>query len=322
MAAAPTVWVLADDRPGNAGQCLGVADALGLPYTVKTIAYGPWAALPNLLMGASLAGMTAESRAALTAPWPDLVVAAGRRTAPVARAVKSLAGGRPFLVQIMDPGPGGRDAFDLIAVPRHDGVRSGGNILPIVGAPHRVTAGRLAEAAAIWAARFADLPGPRIGVVVGGSTRRRRFTAALGRDLGVRAAAMAAAAKGSLLVTTSRRTGPAAEALLAAISGPAFCYRWGAGGDNPYLGILGSADALVVTGDSVSMASEAAASTVPLYLFAPPFLTTAKHARFHADLYRDGYARPFDGTLAPWSHPPLNAAGEIAATIRKRLGLP
>lgn len=321
MAEAPEVWVLADDRPGNAGQCLGVADALGLPYVVKTITYGPLAALPNLLLGASLNGVSAESRSALTPPWPYLVIAAGRRTAPVARAIKRLGGGRPVLVQVMDPGPGGRDDFDIVAAPRHDRMHPRANVLTITGAPHRVTPERLSEAAVVWGPRFVDLPRPRIGLIVGGSTRRRAFTEAMGRDLGTRASAMAATVGGSLLITTSRRTGAAASTLLAALSGPMFSYRWGTEGDNPYMGILAVADALIVTGDSVSMASEAAASTAPLYLFAPRDLVSAKHARFHDDLYRDGYARPFDGRLDAWTHPALNAARDIAAAIRQRLAL-
>ena len=41
------IWVLADDRVGNVSQCLGVAEALGLPYEIKTIRYDRLGALPN-----------------------------------------------------------------------------------------------------------------------------------------------------------------------------------------------------------------------------------------------------------------------------------
>ena len=115
----PVIWVLADGRAGNRSQCLGVADQLGLAYQVKELNYGPLAALPNGLLGASLAGLTAESRAGLSPPWPDLVIAAGRRTAPVARKIGRLGGDGCFLAQIMHPGAGAGD-FGLIAQPRHD----------------------------------------------------------------------------------------------------------------------------------------------------------------------------------------------------------
>lgn len=326
MSGQDDIWVLADDRAGNVGQCLGVAEALARPFTVKSIRYDRLGRLPNPLRGASLLGVNAESRAVLRAPWPKLVIAAGRRTAPVARWIKRQCGA--LLVQIMDPGPGGRGDFDLIAVPRHDGKghdgkRLGGaNVLPILGAPHRVTAAKLAEAAAQWRDRFAALPRPWIGLIVGGSTKNRTFTPAMARDLGERAAALAASAGGSVLVTTSRRTGAEAEAaLLAALPEPRFVHSWQAGGDNPYFGFLGLADALVVTGDSVSMACEACATAAPVYLFAPDGLVAPKHARLHAQLYGQGLVRPLEaGTrLEQWSHPPLNAAQDIAAAILEKL---
>ncbi len=151
----------------------------------------------------------------------------------------------------------------------------------------------------------------------------------MARDLGARASKMALLAGGSLLVTTSRRTGDAAEALIDAVSAPAHVHRWqdGGGEDNPYHGYLALADGVIVTGDSVSMCSEACAGTGPVHIFAPRGLITPKHARLHAGLYEQGYARPLvaaadsaDG-FETWSHPPLNPAREVAAEIRKRLGL-
>mgnify|MGYP003635790127 FL=1 len=47
----PRVWVLADDRPGNRSQCLGVARVLGLPFARKDIEYGPLVRLHNALPG-------------------------------------------------------------------------------------------------------------------------------------------------------------------------------------------------------------------------------------------------------------------------------
>lgn len=326
---APMVWVLADDRAGNVGQCLGVAEALGLPFAVKPIRYGRLGKLPNIFRGASLLGIDAPSRAGLAAPWPRLVIAAGRRTAPVARWIKRRSGA--LLAQIMDPGPGGRAEFDLIAAPNHDGgAINGANILRITGAPHRVRPARLEAEAALWALPFAHLPRPWIAVIVGGATRRRPFPPEMAAELGARAAALAAKAGGSVLVTTSRRTGLESEAaLLAAIPEPRFVHCWGAAGDNPYFGFLALADAVVVTGDSVSMCSEACAAPAPVYVYAPPGWVAEKHARLHAELFAGGWARPLDEGAALEQWPPsgavgervapLNAADAIADAIRKLL---
>lgn len=317
----PPIWVLADDRAGNVGQCLGVAEALGLPFAVKSVRYTRLGRLPNALRGASLLGVTAETAAGLTAPWPRVVIAAGRRTAPVARWIKRRSGA--LLAQIMDPGPGGRGEFDLIFVPNHDQAAPGGaNLHRVTGAPHRVTPAKLAEAAELWRPRFADLPKPWVALIVGGATRHRPFTIAMAAELGTQVADLAARAGGSVLVTTSRRTGAEAEAaLLAAIPEPRFVHAWGSAGDNPYFGFLALADAVVVTGESVSMACEACAAPAPVYLYAPPGWVVDKHARLHAELAGLGVARPLAGVtgLAEWPHPPLNAAGDIARVIREKM---
>ncbi|NJO38212.1 MAG: hypothetical protein HC871_12140 [Rhizobiales bacterium] len=52
------VWMLADDRPGNVNQALGLAEALGEPFAVKTVGYSQLARLPNWLLPANLAGLT------------------------------------------------------------------------------------------------------------------------------------------------------------------------------------------------------------------------------------------------------------------------
>ncbi len=324
------IWVLLDDRAGNRSQCLGVADALGLPYVVKEVRYSVFARLPNSMLGKSLIGLSMESRLGFMPPWPDVVIAAGRRTAPVARAIKAHAiktgGGRTRLVQIMYPGTTGIDDFDLVAVPMHDAPKSGGNILPVLGAPHGITMDKLSQAASEWRDEISALAAPRIAVLVGGSTRRRTFTPEMGRELGCLVNGMAEAAGGSLMISTSRRTGESAEAaLLKEITVPHHVFQWGQEGANPYRGYLALADGVVVTGDSVSMCSEVCATEAPVYVYAPPALITDKHARLHQLLYAGGYARPLAQPLGRewenWSHPRLNSAESIVEAMWDRLGV-
>ena len=318
----PRIWVLIDDRAGNASQCLGVAEALRLAFEERHIRYAAAATLPNAMLGSSFGGLTRESRDALRPPWPDLVIAAGRRTAPVARAIKRLNRGSTFLAQVMHPGPPGAEEFDLIAVPRHDRRAPASNHLEILGAPHRIMPKRLVAEARRWRGRVRVMPKPRIALVVGGRTRRRPFTEAMAGTLGRMVAALARGAGGSVMATTSRRTGRAATASLqATLSDPCRFHRWGEGDDNPYVAFLGLADAVVVTGDSVSMCSEACATGGPVYIFAPPELITRKHDRLHEDLYTAGYARPLEERLESWRHPRLNPAVEIAAAIHKGMGV-
>lgn len=315
------VWALTDDRPGNNAQVLGVADALGWPVVEKVIRYSSLARLPNVLRGATLTGLANESSALLTSPWPDVVIAVGRRAAPVARWIKRQSGGRTSLAQIMFPGRTGAKEFDVIAVPDHDAkprVKMWPNVVTITGAPSRITPDGLAQDADRWRGRFDSLPRPYITVIVGGATRRRPFPRQRAVDLGSRMAALAKATDGSVLLTTSRRTGRVAEAaLMQAIPEPRAMYVWGQEGDNPYRGYLALADAIVVTGDSVTMCAEACATVAPVYIDAPPHTVSAKHARLHQQLFDLGCAKPLGTALEDWSHPPLNPAKDIAHAIRE-----
>ncbi|NQV48461.1 MAG: mitochondrial fission ELM1 family protein [Rhodospirillaceae bacterium] len=320
----PSVWLLMDDRPGNRSQCQGVADALAIRFEIRDLEYTAAAALPNFVMGKTFGGLTASSRINLVPPWPDVIVAAGRRASPVARHIKDMNDGKTFLVQIMYPGDSGLDEFDLVCVPRHDLIPDAPNILQITGAPHQITEQRLKTAAEDWQGRLGHLPGPRIALIVGGSTKRRTFTEDMAQELGRAASKMAADAGGSLMVTTSRRSADAADALLAELTAPHTIFRWGDEGDNPYLGYLAMADGVIVTGDSVSMCSEATATPGPVWIYAPKKLIPRKHAELHKELYAGGFAKPFDAANPPvfetWPHPALNGAVEIAAEIKKRLG--
>ncbi len=317
----PLIWVLTDPVVGHASQSVGVAEALGLSFETRAMSYGRLARLPGLLGPRLLCGLDDASRAALAAPWPDLVIATGRRLGGIARWIKRRAargGQRVFLAQMMDP-QYGRSDFDLIAVPQHDRLVPQANVLATLGAPTRVTAARLAEAAEAWRARLEYLPRPRIALLVGGSAGKRKFDAAMAADLGRRASALAQG--GSLMVTTSRRTDDAAaEALVAAITGPFYLHRWNSAGENPYYALLGLADAAIVTGESVSMASEAVAAGKPLFIYAPPALTKPAFAEFHRALYAKNLAKPLsDGAaLGGGTGRVLNTAQEIAAEIRRR----
>ena len=318
---APLIWILTDDRPGTAAQARAVAVQLNRSFIEKMVRYDSLARLPNMLRGATLVGVDGGTRQTLAPPWPDMVIAAGRRSAPVARWIKAQAEQRTKLVHIMNPGQAGAGGFDLIVLPHHDCESPAGdsvNVLRVIGAPHGMTPDVLEQAARKWAPKLASLPKPRIALLVGGATNRRPFPVALAADLGHRVAAMAKSVGGSVMLATSRRTGRAAEhALVGAVPEPCADHVWGAAGENPYAGFLAIADAIVVTGDSVSMCSEACGTDRPVFIAAPGDITAPKHKRLHRELYDGGYARPFDGTYAVWKHPPLNAAADIAAAVEE-----
>lgn len=95
---------------------------------------------------------------------------------------------------------------------------------------------------------------------------------------------------------------------------------WDGAGDNPYFGLLALADAVVVTGDSVSMVSEAVATSAPVFVVRLPG-RSRRIGLFLDGLLRDGRIRPFDGRVEPFPARPLDDTAEAAQEMRRRLGL-
>jgi mitochondrial fission protein ELM1 len=307
------VWVLADPRAGTAAQALGIAERLGGGHRVVPLEWGPLARLP--LPIPTLAGL--RDRAGFAPPWPRLAISAGRRSAPVARW---LAARGVRIVHCMRAWPVG--GIDLMVIGRHDLSTArlrrhppdAPNILPILGATHGLTPDRLQEARAA-APDLGALPSPRIALLVGGKVRGEGLDPALAAGLGARVAGFA----GSVMATTSRRTGEAAADALAAALAPVphRLHRWGRGGANPLLAFMAWADALVVTGDSISMLSESLVTAAPIFV-APLGGEGPRHLAMHESLYAAGQARPISAAPAPFPRRPLDETGRVAAEIRAR----
>jgi hypothetical protein len=313
--AALTCWVVTDGKAGMEIQCLGLAEALGLKPEVKRVSVGkPWRWLPAGLIRDSL-GSLGPKGDRLAPPWPDLWIASGRQTVPLTRDLRAWSGGRSFTVQIQNPAIDPA-AIDLIVTPEHDRLRAD-NVLTTRGALGQVTPQRLAEAAARFAPRYARLPERRVAVLLGGDNKVFRLDAATMTELTERLAKLAREGWG-LMITPSRRTGARNEEILRRGLAGLPAEIWDGRGENPYFGILGLADHIVVTGDSVNMVSEAASSGKPVHVVhlrggSPKF------TRFHEALQAAGIARPFTGELESWSYTPLDETRRVAAEIRRRL---
>ncbi|MFP6712609.1 MAG: mitochondrial fission ELM1 family protein [Rhodospirillales bacterium] len=326
----PVIWALVDERPGTGSQCNAVAKAINLPYVEKKLHWSSFAKLPNFLTGASLRGISAESKSEIKSPWPDLVIAAGRRAGAVARYIKKQSLDDCAVVQLMYPGDTAISDFDLVAVPTHDGsVKEGRNIFRVTGAPHGINEASLSAARVRWHSKFGGLEKPVVGLIVGGATKRRPFSAEMAKELGRQTAELATKLSGSLIVTSSPRTGSALDDVLGGISAasvePAFVYQWSAHSpesDNPYLGFLSISDHLVVTGESTTMCSEACATGKPVHLFAPRNFLGDKHRRFVDELVSEGYALELgadENAVEIDSPKKLDVAGQIAAEIHSRI---
>ena len=265
----------------------------------------------------NLTGLTPASRETLIPPWPDLVIGAGRRTARVGRWLKQQ---HPAICLVQLMWPGSAEGFDLIAVPKHDRVPDHPVLMRTFGVPHRLTPELLERSAADLAPRLQDLPRPYVTCLVGGTSKHGVLAPDDARSLALQARSLAREKGGSLLVTTSRRTGEACtEALADALEGPHLLHRWRPDGDNPYLGMLGSADAVVVTADSASMCTEACAAGRPVFLHCPAGGVPAKFTSLFRNLDLAGNLRPLGSRWFEVKAPPRNPAIEIADRVRALL---
>lgn len=280
------------------------------------LAYARPLARPDLLAPATLAHLDGASRAALTPPWPRIAVAAGRRPAAVLRALKRAAGERLFAVQLMRPGR--LTGFDLVAVPAHDRPSPDPRLLTTLGAPHPFHRALLDRARAELPAAAAAVAPPYLTVLVGGPTRGVRFAGHDVDDLAGAVDALARALGAGVLATTSPRSPPGAAARLAAGLGvPHHVHDVAAGGANPLRALLGVAARVVVTADSVSMLSEAAATGVPVHVHALAG-RRRKFARLQSALAEAGVVQPWavDAAQPP---APIDESARLAAIIRRRL---
>ncbi len=250
---------------------------------------------------------------ALAPPLPELLVGCGGKAAAVLAALRHRARGIIVQHPRMDP-----RKFDLIVASRHDEL-TGPNVLVARTALHRVRPARLAEAAALWAPRLAHLPRPLVAVLVGGSNGRFRLDLPVGQALAAQLAGMMHADRVGLMVTPSRRTGPAVRRVLADTLAPLGAMVWNGSGDNPYLGMLALADAIVVTSESVSMVSEAVATRAPVLLAALPG-RSRRIGLFLRGLAADGRVRPFHGRLETWPVEPLDDTPVVAAQMCRFFG--
>ena len=303
-------WVITEGIAGTENQCLGVVEALGLEADVKRISLRqPWTALSPYL------GFEQHNtfEPALEPPWPDLLIASGRKSIAASRYIKKQSGGKTFTVQIQDPRINPKH-FDLLAVPAHDPAR-GDNVVVTTAAPNRLNAQKLESAREEFAA-FQSLPGPRIAVLIGGSSKAYTMTHDITRKLAMRLSHV----EGSLMMTASRRTGEENKKILHETFDDTDHYLWGGEGPNPYFGLLAWADIILVTADSASMLSEACTTGKPVYMI-PLDGGHPRIDKLHENLRKSGCLRIFDGSLEPWTYEPLNDAALVADEIRKRMNL-
>ncbi len=304
--------ILCTDLAGLRAQALGLAEVAGLEPDLRTLVpVPPWDRLSPSLW---VKPRWAVQGAAIAEPLPGVVIGCGGAGARVAATLR-----RPGVAVVAIQHPRmALDKFDFVMAARHDGI-SGPNVIVTRTALHRVTQARLAAEKAIWAPRFAPRKRPLVAVLLGGSNGRYRFEAPMALELAIELGALMQREDAGVVITPSRRTAPEVVKILRDVLEPRGAWIWDGTGENPYFGMLACADAIIATADSVSMVSEAVATSVPVFLVRLPG-KSKRIGAFMDALVADGRVKDFAGRLELWDTQPLDDTAMAGAELRRRLG--
>lgn len=239
----------------------------------------------------------------LACAYADVIISCGASTAPVNLLLA--AENRAKSVVLMNPRPLPLRRFTLAFVPAHDGVAKQPNVVSTLGAlsvatPEalRASAEHLQMHPRFRPQRMASSRQPVIAVLLGGDTPEYVITREFVESLMEQVLAACETLEGSCLLTTSRRTPPSLEPWLAESVGahPRCALLLLASRDQlngTLAGMIGLARVVVVTGESVSMVSEACASGRRVVVVEPPLkssrLIRTKSRRFLDQLVEQGY---------------------------------
>lgn len=239
------IWVLADDRPGNYSQAIGLAkriieiasnsdnqklnQVLNFRLEIKKIKYNSFANLPNFLKINGFFGLNSLSKKSILSQKkaPQVIISAGRKTAPMALYLKnyynhktdiwsrSLSNQRiydkVFCIQIMNPDLNfglfsKSKEFDLIVLPNHDKIMTQSNVVRMIGSVSFVNTKFLEEEYQKFVHQLGQISSPKIALLVGGSSKRGNFTTKIAKDLSVIVSKISNNMDAHLLVLNSRRT--------------------------------------------------------------------------------------------------------------------
>lgn len=312
MPDSPASLILTEALAGLRNQAVGLAEAAHLPHETRDLTpAAPWRWFPARFWPAPRRVVAS----ALTGPAPGIVIGCGGMAGAVLAALRAPD---RRVIQVQNPRMDLR-RFDVVIANWHDEI-AGPNVILSRTALHRVSEQRLAAEAEAWRDRLEPYRRPLVAVLLGGNNGRYRLDTAVAARLAADLAAMIRTDQVGVVVTPSRRTDPAVTAILRQALEPLGAWVWDFSGENPYFGMLALADMILVTQDSVSMISEAAATAAPVMVI--PLPGDSRRQRVFLRVMRaEGRVRAFEGRYAPWPVRPMNDTPEAAYETRLRLGL-
>ena len=326
----PQIWVISDGVAGMRLQAIALGEALIANDTKNQISLDDIIIKPSWWLW-HLPRLVPFLPTALLSPWlgsiggrlskdkPAIIITCGRRMAGTSIALNRLSkayavGTRTIHIQDPRLPP---HYFDILIVPQHDPAR-GANVLTSMASLNRLDMPTIADAANQLGEKWRTLPAPRVAVLLGGTNRRYGISAIMAKDMASQLANFATKTGASLALIPSRRTPANLVTQLTAKLGPLPYAVLDQAENNPYPGILGLVDAVIVTSDSVNMISEATITGLPI-LIAEWQSETGRIGAFHDAMMAAGHIAPLRDQLPQDGFTPLFEMPAIVKAVLARL---
>ncbi|MBF0484228.1 MAG: mitochondrial fission ELM1 family protein [Candidatus Omnitrophica bacterium] len=239
--------------------------------------------------------LTKKSYADLMKIKCDYVISCGSSMAGINYVLGEETGSKRIVIQ--KPGNFSYKRFSALILPQHDkkNDKEYQNVIFTKGSPNLITPEYLKDMGHKLVQRYPMVKKDshlKIGVLIGGDAKNMFIAKEQIRVLMHQLKAFAAEFSMRLLVTTSRRTSVEVEHILTKeLSNDPLCAMLVIANRNNFAeavgGILGESDFLVVSGDSISMVSEALSSGKPTVVFKPEFRRTILKQKFKHEIFVD-----------------------------------
>ncbi|MDR1494666.1 MAG: mitochondrial fission ELM1 family protein [Rickettsiales bacterium] len=295
---------------GSSKQAKALARALGGSVTIKNIVYNPFIHLPNIIKPYRIGVNFKESSNLLSGQEaPDIIIFGGRRLAGIGiflrKHFESKFNKKVWLIAILDPNYDFK-SFDFVILPLHDKInfrRNRDNVVYINGS---LCDPRISVADSVrdyWNKKLENARTPFFSLMIGGNVRQRKMDPLKLGSMVRKVSAYVAKKKGTLLVSSSRRTGAAClEETRKSLDCDHYIYEWAENScvPNPYYLFVEKSSAVFITGDSISMVSEVATMGRPTYiLYVPEEFAGLKQERFCKSLEEAGLAKKISPNSGP-----------------------
>ena len=302
-----TAWIITTGAAGHELPCVGVCKALGInePKIFRVKPKGlhkvlaPWG--------------PAKLEYDMQAPYPDLILCSARQSVAYGRKLRhDIKTKQTKIVFIQNP-VAAKKSFDLICAPAHDNLR-GHNVFTTLTAPHHLTRKVLEQEANKFKNDYYRSDYKNIAVLLGGPNKKMKYAQ---QDIMRYVSFLKNACqneKVNFIFCPSRRTPNEIKQLFFNIFSPLGHKIWMGDTPNPYKGLLGLADNIIVTSDSINMLGEAVFTGKPVGIF--QFSDTAgKYAYYSEMLIKKHNVEIFEGQIPTTKTISVNATDDIAKAI-------